>query len=315
MASNQATQLGRALFAPQHLKRNLLWAGLGLGAGRLGFKLWQLQQRPARREALRGKCAIVTGASSGIGKALASELAAAGCHVVLAARRADKLESLATELETRFGIKTLTVPTDVSDEKQAMQLVDKALARFGQIDLLINNAGIATYSYFYKDDLAEMKRVMDVNYWGAVHCIRAVLPDMMAHRSGTIVNVSSVAGMIATPGIANYSATKHALNGLSDGLRLELGKYGIHVLLLCPTSTKTDLVATSRNRSAVAFNPEHYFGMRPERVARETVTAIVDRRRTHVLGAFERFGIGLEHLAPAVIDTVLAQATPLIFKD
>lgn len=302
-------------FKPKHLKQGLLLAGAGVVAGQAGFKLWQLKQRPARKAALRGKTVIVTGASSGIGKALAVELAQAGCNLVLAARRLDLIQNLGRELEQQHGIQTLAVATDVSEEKQAMTLIDKALARFGQIDILINNAGIATYSYFYKDDLAGMKRVMDVNYWGTVNCIRAALPDMMAHHSGMIVNVSSVAGKMGQPGIGNYSGSKHAVNGLSESLRIELAKYGIHVLLVCPTSTKTEIVNNSSNKAAFALNPENYFGMSAERVARETVNAIADRRREHVLGAGERLAIGLHALTPGFIDSVLKKASPLVFRD
>ncbi|HEY9841658.1 MAG TPA: SDR family oxidoreductase, partial [Candidatus Obscuribacterales bacterium] len=268
---------------PRKLKRGLIFAGAGMAMARIGLGFWRLKQRPARKQAMRGQNVIITGASSGIGKALAQELAKAGCNLVLAARRTELLQALAAELEKDYGIETLVVPTDVSEEVQARTLIDKALARFGQIDVLINNAGVATYSYFYKDDLAGMRRVMEVNYWGAVYCTRAVLPDMMGHRSGMIVNVSSVGGKMGQPGIGNYCATKHALNGLSESLRIELAKYGIHVLLVCPTSTRTDIVMSASNNSAFALDKQNYFGMSAERVARETLTSMLDRKREHVL--------------------------------
>ncbi|PKL78215.1 MAG: short chain dehydrogenase [Candidatus Melainabacteria bacterium HGW-Melainabacteria-1] len=296
------------------LSRQLLLGASALTALRLGHQLWNLRMRPARRLALRGKVAVITGASSGIGRALACELAAAGCHLVLAARRDELLSTLATELESRHGVRTLVVRTDVADQAQAEVLAERALEHFGHVDILINNAGIATYSAFDQDPIAGMRQVMEVNYWGTVYCTRAMLPAMQARHRGMIVNISSVAGKMGQPGIANYSASKHAVNGLSAALRIELARFGIHVLLICPTSTKTDIVSVSSNHSAIRFNPEQYFGMSTERVARETVSAILDRRREHVLGAGERLGLVINTLSPSLVDAVIKRVIPFIFK-
>jgi short-subunit dehydrogenase len=258
---------------------------------------------------------VITGASSGIGKALAYELAAAGCKLVLAARRLELLEALAAELESRFEIETLAIGCDVSEQEQAEKLIAQSLERLGKIDILINNAGVADYLFFHKDSPAKMRRVMEVNYWGVVYCTHAALPAMMAAKSGTVINISSVAGKLATPGIANYSASKHALNGLSQALRMELAAYGIHVLLVCPTSTKTEIVAKAHDHSAVRFNPENYFGMSAERVAKETLQALLDKRREHVLGAGERLGLQIFQLIPGLGEAILRRGASFVFQD
>jgi short-subunit dehydrogenase len=297
------------------ITRKLMLAGGLLTAARLGQSAWRFQQRPLRKQALRGQVAVITGASSGIGKALAETLADAGCRLVLAARRVELLESLAAGLESFYGIETLVVRTDIAEPEQAQVLIERAIEHFGQIDLLINNAGIADYTYFNQDSIESMRRVMDVNYWGTVACTKAALPPMRARRKGMIVNISSVAGKIGQAGIANYSASKHAVNGLSEALRIEEARHGVRVLLVCPTSTKTDIVKNSSNHSGAAFNPESYFGMSAERVARETLRAILDRRRELVLGAGERLGLGIHAVAPGFVDTVMKQAVRFIFKE
>lgn len=297
------------------IKRNLILAGTGLAALNLGKKIWTIRDRPARLQSLRGQVVVITGASSGIGKALAEVLAEAGCRLVLAARRIELLESLANDLERRFKVETLVVRTDVSEEAQAQILIERALEQFGHVDVLINNAGIADYCYFQKESISSMRRVMEVNYWGTVACTQAAIQPMIQRHSGMIVNISSVAGKIGQAGIANYSATKHAVNGLSEALRVELAHHGIHVLLICPTSTKTDIVATSSNSSGAAFNPESYFGMSAERVARETLTAMLDHKREHVLGAGEKLGLALHATAPGVVDAVMKKVVPFIFKE
>src|SRR5690606_543225 len=142
---------------------NLALASLALYGAFKGYKVYS---RPAKRKALKGKTAVITGASKGIGKAIAIELAKEGCNLVLAARGREKLDELARELETTFNIEALSVPTDVSSESEAVNLVEKALEKFGHIDILINNAGTSTYEFFHKETLEHLKKIMDINYWG-----------------------------------------------------------------------------------------------------------------------------------------------------
>jgi NADP-dependent 3-hydroxy acid dehydrogenase YdfG len=170
---------------------------------------------------LKHKVAIVTGASSGIGEATAHRLAASGARVVLAARRVERLEVLAAQIEERGGT-ALVVPTDVTDSHSALRLARTAGDAFGRIDILVNNAGIMPLSPIAKLQVDEWDRMIDVNVKGVLHCIAAVLPAMLDQGSGHIINVSSVAGRRPFPSGTIYSASKFAVRAISQGLRLEL---------------------------------------------------------------------------------------------
>ncbi len=297
------------------LKQSALWGLVSWGALQSLYLVWKRQQMPARREQIKGQVAVITGASSGIGAALARELAAAGCHLMLAARREDQLAELAKTLSAQYSVSVSYLPTDVQDPEALKALISTTEAQLGPVDILINNAGIASYAYFQQDQLSEMRRVFEVNYWGVVHGIQAVLPGMQARRQGLIVNVSSVAGKIAQPGLGNYSASKHALNGLSNALRMELASYGIRLLLVCPTSTQTEIVQAAAHKPAIRFNPESYFGMSAERVARETLQAILEHKTEHILGAIEKIAIEARHLAPRPFDAIMRRLAQRVFKE
>jgi NADP-dependent 3-hydroxy acid dehydrogenase YdfG len=170
---------------------------------------------------LKDKVAVITGASSGIGEATAYRLSASGAQVVLAARRVDRLEVLAAEIEERGGI-ALAVPTDVTDSHAALRLARTANDTFGRIDILVNNAGIMPLSPIAKLQVDEWDRMIDVNVKGVLHCVAAVLPAMLDQGSGHIINVSSVAGRRPFPSGTIYSASKFAVRAISQGLRLEL---------------------------------------------------------------------------------------------
>ena len=172
-------------------------------------------------DALKDKVAIVTGASSGIGEATAQRLAASGARVVLAARRVERLETLAARIGDHDGT-ALVVPTDVTDFHSALRLGRTAADTFGRIDILVNNAGIMPLSPITKLQVDEWDRMIDVNIKGVLHCIAAVLPTMLDQGSGHIINVSSVAGRRPFPSGTIYSATKFAVRAISQGLRLEL---------------------------------------------------------------------------------------------
>ncbi len=294
-------------------KQYQLIAG-GLLLGKLASVAFRQYKRGQSVLKLKGQVVAITGASSGIGKALAYELADAGCNLVLAARREHLIEEIAADLRAKFQIEVLPIPCDVARREEAEAMIEMALDTFGQIDILINNAGVSDYVYFAQDDPDAMRRVMDINYWGALYCMHKALPAMTARQQGLIVNVSSVAGKLAQPGIANYSATKHALNGLSQALRIELAPQGIRVLVICPTSTKTDIVATSNNNSGVKFNPDNFFGMSAEQVARETLAAILDHKREHILGLAERVGLGIYSWVPGLGDRLIGWGAKRLFR-
>ncbi|MCH7490316.1 MAG: SDR family oxidoreductase [Gemmatimonadetes bacterium] len=190
---------------------------------------------------LRGKVAIVTGASSGIGEAAARALAAEGAHVVVAARRAERLAALVSDIEESGGT-ALAVPTDVTKRESVEALVRQTLDAFGRLDILVNNAGIMPLSLIRKLHVEEWDRMIDVNIKGVLYCIAACLPSMLDQGGGHIVNVSSVAGRRPFPGGTIYSATKFAVRAISQGMHLELSpKDRIRVVDIEPGVVATEL--------------------------------------------------------------------------
>ncbi|WP_022835931.1 SDR family oxidoreductase [Salisaeta longa] len=193
---------------------------------------------------LTGATAIVTGASSGIGEATARMLAREGAAVVLAARRAERLEALQQEI-TDDGGDALVVPTDVTERSQVQELVDAAVEAFGPVDVLINNAGIMPLSLMENLHEDEWEQMVDVNVKGVLYGIGAVLPSMLERGQGHIVNVSSVAGRRVFPGSAVYSGTKFFVRALSEGMRNELGPaHNIRVTSIEPGAVATELTNT-----------------------------------------------------------------------
>ena len=187
------------------------------------------------------KTIVITGASSGIGAATAKLLASEGANIVLAARRAARLETLKTDIEAAGG-RALVVGTDVTDRAQCEALIHAAIDAFGAVDVLINNAGLMPLSFVKNVRMNEWTRMVDVNINGVLYCTGAVLPHMVERKSGHIVNVSSVAGRRVFPGGAVYCATKYAVTAFSEGLRMELGaKYGIRVTCIEPGAVATEL--------------------------------------------------------------------------
>ena len=193
-----------------------------------------------RNNNIEGKVVVITGASSGLGESTARHLAELGATVVLGARRVDRIDALAREL-TAKGQPALAVQTDVTDRLQVQRLVDAAIARFGRIDVMINNAGLMPHSPLERLKTDDWDRMIDVNLKGVLYGIAAALPPMQVQKSGHIINVSSVAGHKVRPGGAVYSATKHAVRALSEGLRQEVKPYNIRTTVISPGAVDTEL--------------------------------------------------------------------------
>lgn len=184
-----------------------------------------------------GKVIVITGASSGIGRQLAIDLAKKGARLALVARRKDKL------LETKQLLgdaKSEIFACDVSKSSDVKKISQEIIAKFGAIDMLVNNAGFNVHGEFEKVPIKEIEAIMDVNYLGAANCIKYFLPQMLKQGHGRIVNIASVSGLEGVPKSAAYSASKFAMIGLSESLYLELKPKGIHVSVFCPARTKTD---------------------------------------------------------------------------
>jgi len=192
---------------------------------------------------IEGKVVVITGASSGLGEATARHLSAQGANLVLGARRVDRLNTLADKLSGNGG-KAIALETDVTQREQVKRLVDAAVQTYGRIDVVINNAGLMPQSLLESLMVDDWDRMIDVNIKGVLYGIAAALPYMKEQKSGHIINVSSVAGHKVGPGGAVYSATKHAVLALSEGLRQEVKPYNIRTTVISPGAVATELPNT-----------------------------------------------------------------------
>jgi len=189
---------------------------------------------------IKGKVVVITGASSGLGEASARLLSSQGARVVLGARRVDRLQALAGEI-ARQGGEALALATDVTDRAQVQRLVDRAVDAFGRIDVMINNAGLIPHSPIVRLKVDDWDRMVDVNLKGVLYGIAAALPTMQRQMSGHFINVSSVAGHKVSVNGAVYSATKHAVRALSEGLRQEIKDWNIRTTIISPGAVATEL--------------------------------------------------------------------------
>src|SRR6476661_8458806 len=198
-----------------------------------------------------GKVVIVTGASSGIGKACAEEFAQRGAHVVLAARQYVKLCEISNEIAAKYKVKALAVQADVTQEQDCINLINQTMYTMGKIDILINNAGISMRALFVDLDLEVLRKVMDINFWGSIYCTKYALPEILK-TSGSVVAVSSIAGYKGLPGRTGYSASKFAINGFMEALRVENRKNGLHVMVACPGFTASNIRNVALTSEAVS---------------------------------------------------------------
>jgi len=186
---------------------------------------------------MQNKVVVITGASSGIGKALAEKYATEGWSLVLAARRLE----LMYEIEKQYPeVNFLLVKTDVTSEVDCKNLIDRAIEEFGRIDILINNAGISMRALLENVDLQVIRKVMDVNFWGTVYCTKYALPYLLSSK-GSLVGVISVGGYVGLPGRSGYSASKFAVRGFLDSVRIENRRSGLHVLVAAPGFTTSEI--------------------------------------------------------------------------
>jgi len=264
--------------------------------------------------AFHSNVVVLTGASSGIGRALARQLAAEGAWLVLAARSQDELEDAVREcLEAGAGAgaRAIAVPTDVGDEAQCRALIERAVAEYGRIDTLVNNAGISMWARFDAlRDLEGIERIMRVNYLGAVYCTFHALPHLKRAR-GRLVGVASLAGRTGVPTRTGYAASKHAMAGFFDSLRIELADDGVSVTMIYP-----GFVATGVRRHAVGPDGrplgespvQEDAVMTADECARLTLRAAARRQRELVMTARGKVGQWLRLVAPSLTDRIAARA-------
>ncbi len=252
----------------------------------------------------KDKVFVITGASSGIGKSLAEELAKRGANVVLAARQFDTLCEITQAIELKYGVKSLPVKCDVSIEKDCAALIEKTLKTFGKIDGLVNNAGLSMRALFKDVDLSVLKNLMDVNFWGTVYCTKFALAEILKTK-GSIVSVSSIAGYRGLPGRTGYSSSKFAMNGFMESLRTENLKTGIHLMVACPgfTTSNIRVAALAKDGSAHGeTSMEEGKMMSSEEVAALICEGIVKRKRTLIMTGQGKLAVWMNKLFPKFTD-------------
>ncbi len=255
------------------------------------------------KELFSGKVVIVTGASSGIGEATAKEFAAHGSKVMLAARSEEKLQSIVKEIRSANHLADYIV-TDVTKEADCRRLIEKCVETFGTIDILINNAGLSMRATFMDVDLDVIRRLMDVNFWGTVYCSKYALPYLVANK-GSLVGVSSIAGFHGLPARTGYSASKFAIHGLLETIRIENLKNGLHVMIIAPgfTSTAIRKKALLADGSMQGMTPRKEEKlMMPEYVAHWILKGIKKRKRNKILTWEGRFTALLQRIIPEQVD-------------
>ena len=235
-------------------------------------------------KSLTGKVALVTGASSGIGAATALELAKAGATVALSARRADRLAGLVTEIEA-LGGKALALAGDMAVEAEAIKAVEDTVAQLGSIDILINSAGVMQAGGIEGADLAEFRRVYEINVFGTLYTCAAAVPHMLAQGVGDIVNITSLAGRKGGPETNAYSGSKHAANSMTDAMRQELGGKNIRVSILMPGATSTevgDSISNPNWRKAIQAHVAKDGAVKPEEIGQTIVFMLSLPRNAHI---------------------------------
>ncbi|MCP4662177.1 MAG: SDR family oxidoreductase [bacterium] len=253
---------------------------------------------------------VITGASAGIGRQAALQLADEGAHLSLAARHEEPLHEVADACRRRGG-RALAVPTDVSDKDPCRRLIDRTIGEYGRLDTLINNAGITMWTRFDEiQDLGPIERIMQVNYFGSVYCTHYALPHLKKTR-GRIVGISSLTGKTGVPTRTGYAASKHAMAGFFDSLRIELAESGVSVTMVYPGFVSTGI----RER---AFGPDgqpierspvrESEVMSSEECARWIVKAAAQRKRELIMTFRGKLGLWLKLISPGLVDRIAQRA-------
>ena len=254
---------------------------------------------------LHGCRTLLTGASSGIGKALAEKLAQGGARLVLAARSEDKLQAVATSLTNR-GFNVAAMATDVTSESQRQRVLQFTAQRLGGLDVLINNAGVGSFGHFVDCTQDILRQIMEVNFFAPAELIRIAIPLLKEGRQPALVSVASMCGRRGLPAWSEYSASKFALVGLCESLRAELAHSNIDVLVILPGLTQSDLgqhLLRNTGRMDIRFDQ----GMPPQTVAADIVRALVKGRPETVLGSEARWMLRLNRWVPWILDFLIAR--------
>ena len=256
---------------------------------------------------LKDKVVLITGASSGIGKSLAEEFASRGAHVVLGARQYVKLCEIADAIINKYKVKALAIQLDVTQESDCKDFINQALFSMGRIDVLVNNAGISMRALFNDLDLQVLKQIMDINFWGTVYCTKYALPELLKAQ-GSVIGVSSIAGYKGLPGRTGYSASKFAMNGFLESLRVENLKTGLHVMTACPGFTASNIRNVALNKDAVSqgeTSMDEGKMMTSEEVAKIIADGLQKRKRDLVMTGQGKLTVFLQKFLPALLDKLV----------
>ncbi len=254
----------------------------------------------------KNKVVIITGASSGIGKACTYELARQGATIVLASRRENELIKIETKLK-KEGCDILSVKTDVRKIDDCERLINRTVQEYGRIDVLINNAGISMRANFNDLDLSVIKELMDTNFYGAVYCTKFALPYLIKQK-GSLIGISSITGLTPLPGRTGYAASKHAMDGFLNTLRLENIKKGLHVLIVHPgfTSSNIRMAALTKNGKPQRETPrDEERMMSSEKVAQTIAKATLKRENNLILTREGKLVVWLHKNFPNLTDRII----------
>ena len=246
----------------------------------------------------QNRIVVITGASSGIGKASAVEFAKNGANVILIGRRNEKLLEVEKKI-SKYKVSTLVCVCDVSNKSQVKEMSKQVLEKFGKIDILVNNAGFAIYGKVSDLEIEQMESQIATNYFGMVYCIKNFLPKMLDQNSGHIVNIASVAASFGLPGLASYSASKFAMLGFSEGLQHELNGTDVHVTVVSPIMVRTNFFDHSSFESMPKFSPT---SLSAETVAKSVLKAAKSKRLEIIVPSIVRGAIWTKQTFPYLVN-------------
>lgn len=258
---------------------------------------------------LQGRRILITGASSGIGKALAQKLAPLGARLVLAARSEDKLKALADSLPGG----AIVMPTDVTKEEDRQRVLDRAVDELGGLDVLINNAGVASWAHFADSTEAINRQIMEVNFFAPAELIRKAIPILVNGTEPAIVNVASMCGRRAMPAWSEYSASKYALCGLTEALRGELARFDIDILLIIPGLTSSEF-SQHFLRSDGKAKIEYDKGMPPDYVADRIIRSLQKNKTETWIGSDCNWMLRVNRWFPRFVDYMLARKVKKLYE-
>jgi short-subunit dehydrogenase len=260
---------------------------------------------------IKDSCILITGASSGIGRALAKLCAQEGARVAVAARNGERLDDLVSECR---GAEVVPIVADVTNDEDRRRLLNTVSQRFNRLDVLVNNAGVASFGHFSSSNEDVLRQVMETNFFAPAELMRLAIPLLTRGHDAAIVNVASMCGRRGMPAWPEYSASKFALCGLTDALRAEFSRFDVDVLLIVPGLTQTELRSNMpHNTGRLKLDPDE--GMTAEQVATAILKSLKAGRRETVVGWDARWILRVNRWLPGLVDRLLARKVRKLYQD